>query len=49
MLRSLVNKLDTLLIVCVFKDVYRTLQLYSDGITLQWKKIVLLEQNIIEK
>ena len=43
MLCSLVNKPDTLSIVCVFKGVYRTLQLCSDGITLQWKKILLLE------
>ena len=38
MLHSLVNKPDTLSIVCVFKCVYQTLQLCSDKITLQIKE-----------
>ena len=37
MLCSLVNKSDTLSIICIFKGIYRTLQLYSDEITLQMK------------
>ena len=49
MLRSLVNKPDTLSIVCVFKGVYQTLQLCSDGITLQMKENYIIKQIKIEK
>ena len=38
MLCSLVNKPNILSIVCVLKGVYRTLQLYSNEITLQMKE-----------
>ena len=47
MLHNLVNKPDTLSIVCVFKDIYQTLQLRNDEITLQMKEncIIIIKYN----